>query len=162
MILSPNIIISLTASEDGERHSVLVRLDETKVQNSLHHDLGHVEREGFLCAGARPPRCVQQIPAAAATATAAQGPASIGDFAAIPRRQRRDRRLHARARHRVSAPSGRTGRTGRLLGAAAPDIASCPGVVRAGRGYIGSGSSRRWWRGRQRPCPSTITLRDPG
>ncbi len=51
MILSPNLIISVTASEDDKRHSILVRLEDTKVQNSMHHDLGHVEREGFhaLC-----------------------------------------------------------------------------------------------------------------
>jgi hypothetical protein len=52
MIITPNLTVSLVASDDGRQHSLLVRSDDNaKVVSSLHHDLGHAERAGFhaLC-----------------------------------------------------------------------------------------------------------------
>lgn len=52
MILTPKVIISLAVSDDGRRHSLLIRRDDsTKVLSSLHRDLADIEREGFhaLC-----------------------------------------------------------------------------------------------------------------
>lgn len=52
MILAPIVIISVAVRDDGKRHSLLVRRDDsTKVLSSLHRDLADIEREGFhaLC-----------------------------------------------------------------------------------------------------------------
>jgi hypothetical protein len=52
MILTPKLIVSLVASDDGRHHSLLVQRDDSaKVRGSLHHDLARAERAGFhaLC-----------------------------------------------------------------------------------------------------------------